>query len=280
MWVCLQSKDKIKMWELYSHGYLNQRLDQAEKRYRIKVQWYGICGCYGNSSYLFIIDGVLYKKWDDGPTHSHLTLVVPKALFKTILEENHDAVLSGHLGFKKAFSRIRQNYTVYCYKMKDMVRNDVRACSVCGARKRPHKPPRAPLQNYQQGAPLDRIAMDILGPFPESDQGNRYILLIGDTFTKWIETYPIPDECSATIAHKFVHEFISRYGTPFEVHTDQGRSFDYSLFQNVCKILATHKTRTSSYHPQSNGFIERFNQTLVNMISAYVGKHASTGLGH
>ena len=125
---------------------------------------------------LVLIDGVLYKKWADDPTHSHLTLVVPKALFKTILEANHDAVLSGHLGLKKSFSRIRQNY--YWYKMKDTVRNYVRACSVCGARKRPHKSPRAPLQNYQQGAPLDRIAMDILGPFPESDQGNKYILVI------------------------------------------------------------------------------------------------------
>ena len=220
---------------------------------------------------LVLIDGILYKKWDDGPTRSHLTLVTPKTLINTILEANHDAILSGHLGFKKSLSRIRQNY--YWFKMRDSVRNYVRACSVCGARKRPPKLPRAPLKNYHQGSPLDRIAMDILGPFPKSEKGNKYILVVGDTFTKWIEAYPIPDQCSPTIANKFVHEFISRYGVPFEVHTDQGRSFESSLFQDVCKILETHKTRTSSYHPQSNGFIERFNQTLVNMISAYVSKH-------
>ena len=168
---------------------------------------------------LTIIDGVLYKRWDETPSHSHLTLVVPNSLIKMILEANHDSVMSGHLGFKKSLSRIRQNY--YWYKMKDSVRNYVLACKVCGARKRPQKSPRAPLKNYQQGAPLDRIAMDILGPFPISDQGNRYILVVGDTFTKWIEAYAIPDQCSATVAEKVVNEFISRYGAPFELHTDQ-----------------------------------------------------------
>ena len=120
---------------------------------------------------LVLINGVLYKRWDETPTHSHLTLIVPKSLISTILEANHDFVLAGHLGFKKSFSRIRKNY--YWYKMKDDVRNYIRACSVCGARKRPQTSPKAPLRNYQQGAPLDRVCIDILGPFPLSEAGNN-----------------------------------------------------------------------------------------------------------
>ena len=220
---------------------------------------------------LVLINGVLYKRWDETPTQSHLTLIVPKSLISTILEANHDFVLAGHLGFKKSFSRIRKNY--YWYKMKDDVRNYIRACSVCGARKRPQTSPKAPLKNYQQGAPLDRVCMDILGPFPLSEAGNKYVLVVGDTFSKWIEAYSIPDQCSSTVAEKVVNEFISRFGTPFEIHTDQGRTFESSLFKEMCNTFKIHKTRTTSYHPQSNGFIERFNQTLVNMISAYVSNH-------
>ena len=220
---------------------------------------------------LVVVDGVLYKKWENTNARSRLTLVVPKTLIKSVLEANHDAVLSGHLGVKKTLSRIRHNY--YWHQMKETVRNYVRACNVCGARKRPNKSPRAPLKNYQQGAPLDRIAIDILGPFPESDAGNKYVLVVGDTFTKWIEAYPIPDQCSKTVADKIVHEFIARFGTPFEIHSDQGRNFESALFTEMCNALKLHKTRTSSYHPQSNGFIERFNQTLANMIASYVSKH-------
>ncbi len=83
----------------------------------------------------------------------------------------------------------------------------------------------------------------------------------------------MPDFTAKTVAQKLVYEFISRYGVPLEIHSDQSRNYEANLFKEMCQLLDIHKTRTSPYHPQSNGITEKYNQVLVNMISAYVKKN-------
>jgi cleavage and polyadenylation specificity factor subunit 1 len=85
-----------------------------------------------------------------------------------------------------------------------------------------------------------------------------------------MEAYPIPQQNAEIIADKLVNAFISRFGVPLEVHTDQGRNFYGKLFAEICKLLETTKTRTTAYHPASNGMIERFNRTLGSMIKSFV----------
>ena len=72
---------------------------------------------------------------------------------------------------------------------------------------------------------MDRIAVDIMGPMPLAKDGNRYILVIGDYFTRWMEAYGLPSQHADVVAQKLVHEFILRSGTPLEIHSDQGRNF-------------------------------------------------------
>lgn len=120
---------------------------------------------------------------------------------------------------------------------------------------------------------MDRVAMDIVGPFPLSSRGNKYILVVQDHFTKWTEAYALPDYTAKTVAQAFVYEFVSRFGAPLEVHTDQGRNFEAELFKEMCRLLGSHKTRTSPYRPCSNGSVERFNSTLLKMITAYVSQN-------
>ena len=218
---------------------------------------------------LTMIDGVVYKRYMiNHSLTSSLQLVVPAKLRTFVMKTSHASIMSGHLGFKKTLSKLKRSF--YWHRMKETVRQFVASCATCGARKRPNPKPKAPLGDYNVGAPMDRVALDIMGPFPESNCGNRYVLVVGDTFTKWIEAYAIPDQTAKTVADKLVHEFISRFGTPLELHSDQGRTFESSLFKDVCKLLEIHKTRTTPYHPSSNGMIERFNQTLANMISSFV----------
>lgn len=78
-----------------------------------------------------------------------------------------------------------------------------------------------------------------------------------------------------TVAKLIVEEVFVRYGIPFKVHFDQGRQYERTLFEETCKILHIKKTRTTPYHPQSDGMMERFNMTLVTMSSAYVNDHHS-----
>ncbi|KAK3107797.1 hypothetical protein FSP39_022415 [Pinctada imbricata] len=120
------------------------------------------------------------------------------------------------------------------------------------------------------GMPLDRLHIDALGPFPESASGNRYILVIVDQFTKWTEAYAVPNISSYVTAKCLVEEFIARFGAPLEIHTDQGSNFQSGLFKEICSLLEVTQTRTTPYHPASNGQVERFNRTLLQMIRCYV----------
>ena len=103
-----------------------------------------------------------------------------------------------------------------------------------------------------------------------SSAGNRYILVIGDYFTKWKEAFAIRDMEAVTVARCLVNEVICRFGVPDSLHTDQGKNFESALVREICEVLGIKKTRTTPYHPQSDGLIERFNRTLLDMLSIAV----------
>ena len=103
------------------------------------------------------------------------------------------------------------------------------------------------------GMPMEKVALDIMGPLPRSNRGNRYLLVLSDYFTKWVEAYAIPNQEAITVARKFVEEFVCRFGVPLSVHTDQGRQFESALFQELCDMLDIDKSRTTPFHPQSDG---------------------------
>ncbi|XP_068739463.1 uncharacterized protein [Montipora capricornis] len=140
----------------------------------------------------------------------------------------------------------------------------VASCHVCGSKKTWGRKRRAPLQQYVVGAPMERIAVDILGPLPETPRKNKFVLVVSDFFTKWTESYPMPNQEASTVAEKLVSEFICR--VPRGFHSDQETNFESRVFAEICKLLDIKKTRTTPMHPQSDGQVERFNRTLVEML--------------
>jgi hypothetical protein len=84
------------------------------------------------------------------------------------------------------------------------------------------------MHQYNVGAPFERIAIDNAGPFPESDKGNRHLLVAMDYFTKWPEVYAIPNQEASTVADALVTVFC-RFGVPRELHSDKGRNFESQL---------------------------------------------------
>ena len=81
---------------------------------------------------------------------------------------------------------------------------------------------------------------------------------------------------ATTVANILVHKFIFHFGVPKYLHTDQGRNFEAGLIKEICSLLDIKKTRTSPYHPQSDGMIGRFNRILLNMLSTTVDKDQRT----
>lgn len=116
---------------------------------------------------------------------------------------------------------------------------------------------------------MDRLATDLLGPLPETPRGNKYVLVITDHFTKWVEAIAVPDQTAQTCAH-YLLQVVCQFGCPFSILSDQGRCFESHLFQEFCHLLEIKKSRTSPRNPRCNGLAERFNRTLVQMIKSYL----------
>lgn len=127
-------------------------------------------------------------------------------------------------------------------------------CDKCAARKSPPKAHRTQLQKYVVGAPMERWAIDILGPLPLTNKKNSYLMVVGDYFTKWIDAFPIRNMKANTIAQKFVNHIVSIFGVPMQIHSNQGQTFESDVFKEMCRILGIEKTRTTPYRPQSDGY--------------------------
>ena len=112
--------------------------------------------------------------------------------------------------------------------------------------------------------------MNIVGPLPVTARNNQYILVMSDNFTKWVEAIPMPNQRADTVARAFVEEVLALHGVPNKIQTDQGPNFESDLMRNVLQLFGVQKLRTSPYHPQTDGQIERFNRTLKGMLTTYV----------
>ncbi|GFT74516.1 retrovirus-related Pol polyprotein from transposon 412 [Trichonephila clavipes] len=221
---------------------------------------------------LHLRNGVLYRKFEseDGKTF-RWQLVLPRSRIPEVLKELHGSPTGGHFGVMKTLHRVRERF--FWGKVRADVEQWCKSCDACSARKGPKIRSRGKLHRYNVGAPFERIAFDILGPLPRTASGNKYLLVVMDYFTKWPEVYPIPDQEAPNVAEAVVQHWISRYGVPLQLHSDQGRNFVSAVLKGVCELLGIDKTKTTPLHPQSDGMVERFNRTILNNLSLMVSKH-------
>lgn len=119
--------------------------------------------------------------------------------------------------------------------------------------------------------PFERIGMDLVGPVVKSARGHQHILVILDYATRYPEAIPLRNTSAKAIAKELVQVF-SRVGIPKEILTDQGTPFMSRVTKELCILYKISHLRTSVYHPQTDGLVERFNKTLKNMLKKVVDK--------
>ena len=140
-----------------------------------------------------------------------------------------------------------------------------KSCLSC-QRAKVHKHTKSPHGQFEiPTGRFEHIHIDIVGPLPLS-KGYLYVRV--DRFTRWPEAYCMTDMSAATIATTFTNNYVSRFGVPLTITTDQGTQFESKLFTELRKLLGSHRIRTTAYHPQANGMVERFHRQLKAAIMA------------
>jgi hypothetical protein len=124
-----------------------------------------------------------------------------------ILEIAHDNKTAE---IKKTLARIKAEY--YWPGVRGDTWSYISGCGICNKRKHPIPKRKSPMQVEQSGYPMERIAIDILGELPDSDGGNRYIVVISDYYTKWTESHPMPNMEASTVASILITQVVTRFG--------------------------------------------------------------------
>ena len=143
----------------------------------------------------------------------------------------------------------------------------------CAMKKVPRGKRKAPLLPIPVEGAFDRVAMDILGPLPVTNDGNRYIIVFSDYYTRWPEAFALPSIEAPRIAQLLVDEIVARHSAPRKLLSDRGPNFLAAIVKEVCRLINTHRQHTTAYHPQTDGLVERFNGTLTESLSMYVSSN-------
>ena len=220
---------------------------------------------------LFIAEnGILYHK-----SGSRDRMVLPKKYHKRVYVELHENM--GHLGADRVVELARERF-YWPFIRADITHYVTKVCR-CLKQRKPATLVNAPLQPIISTAPFQLVSMDYVHLEPSSG-GYQYILVIMDHYTRFAQAYATRDKSAKTAADKLYNDFIMRFGFPETIHHDQGGEFENKLFYNLEKLSGIRHSRTTPYHPQGNGQVERFNRTLLSMLRALPEKQKSRWRDH
>ena len=222
----------------------------------------------------FTKNGILMRKWRPPAVSADAEwsvihqIVIPLLYRKEILSMAHDTPMSGHLGVNKTYHRILTHF--YWPSLKKDVSQYCRNCHTCQMVGKPNqKIPKAHLQPIPAfEEPFSRIIVDCVGPLPRTKSGNQYLLTIMCASTRFPEAIPLRNIKSKSVVKALV-KFFTLFGLPKVVQSDQGTNFMSNVFRQVMLELGIQQLKSSAYHPESQGALERFHQTLKNMVRTY-----------
>ena len=274
-WLEAWTQDQLKDWQRADPtlGQVIQWLEHSpQKPAWREVETGSIPLKYYWSTYdaFLIEDGVLKRTYhpQQGRQPPVKQIVAPDKIRQRILQSLHGSPTGAHVGRNKLIDRVRQRFFWVGYQGD--ISRWCKRCDLCAQAKTGPPRKRAALRQRPVGVPLERMAVDIMGPLPVTESGNEYIMVVGDYYSKWTEAYALKNHTAHTVAENLVERFISRFGVPRELHSDQGREFESNLVKALCDLLHIRKTRTVPYNPKSDGMIERFNRTVKSLLTVLV----------
>ncbi len=223
-------------------------------------------------SYFSLIKERLYRVTHDAQSKEMTTqLLVPRSRREMLFQAAHCTPMAGHLGEAKTRERLMARF--FWPGIHKNVRRWCAACRECQLINPPAtaKAPLRPLPLME--VPFKRIGMDLIGPLERSTRGYRFALVLVDYATRYPEAVPLRSILAKSVAEA-LFRIISRVGIPKEILTDQGTAFMSHTLNELYELLGIKSIRTSVYHPQTDGLVERFNRTLKSMVRKFVKEDA------
>ena len=187
------------------------------------------------------------------------------------IKENHEATHAGHKRVTKKYKRIRQKY--FWENMKHDIQQFIRRCLTCQLKKLVRVKTKNPmLITDTPTTPFEKVALDLVGPFTRTKNDNVVALTMQCALTKYSIAVALPDATAKTVADAFITHFICTFGVPVAILTDQGTNFLSNLMKQIAKRFKIKQFRTSSFHAQSNGSLERSHHVLSQYLKIYISK--------
>lgn len=218
----------------------------------------------------FLKDGMLLRRWvseSEPITKVYVQVVVPLKFRQSVVGLAHDGV-AGHMGVRKTYDRLQRRF--FWPGLKRNVAKYIRTCHVCQLTGKPNqKIPVALLQPIPAiSKPFEYLQIDCVGPLPRSKSGHLYLLTVMCLSTRYPAVYPVRSINTKSIL-KALTAFMSTFGIPRVIQSDQGSNFMSRQFAKALRQLKISHNISSAYHPQSQGALERFHQTLKSLLRSY-----------
>jgi transposase InsO family protein len=209
-----------------------------------------------------IISDVLHRKVKIGSTYKFLPFALSKDR-KSIISQYH--ITLGHLAAKATLDIIRERY--WWPDLKTDVYAYVAQCQECDLIRRDYSSVKAPLHAISPSAlPFQRWGIDFIEKLPKSQKGNVHIVTAIDYFSRYVVAKAVKVKSGKAALNFLYEEIITKFGVPEVIITDRAKAFMEGEFQEYLKKMKIRHTPTSSYHPRSNGMVERMHSTLKNML--------------
>jgi hypothetical protein len=190
-------------------------------------------------------------------------LWVPEAARPRILHEFHDSLEAGHPGQDETYRALTRFYT-WPTAQQD-TRNHVRSCLICATTKRGPVQAAAPLRAHTPQQPWQTIAIDFMGPYEVTPEEKRYLLVVTDLFSRWVEAFPVAAATARVTTTILEKEVFSRWGYPRDIISDNGSQFSSNTFKRACHRWQVRHWPTANYHPRANP-TERRNQEVKKIL--------------
>ena len=188
-------------------------------------------------------------------------ILVPARLRPRALYLHHYTPVAGHLGVTRQYYTMRNN--LYWPKMAEKIRQTSQNCHHCAKERIKLRNKSNPLKLFPAARTLEFVAIDLLGSLEPAYDGSKHICVISDRYSKLTRAIPMKRISALEVARVFLNNCVFVYGLPHALLSDNRPQFAASLFESVCASLSIGHAFTSTYHPQTNGQVERFNRTLL-----------------